>query len=85
MSLYNSAVRTQDGRPLLVGRARASATAQECLYRARGGLGALLVVSGEPGIGKSRLLREAARQASDSGFAVHVGTAAEMTQTRPFG
>jgi DNA-binding CsgD family transcriptional regulator len=82
MSLYTFAVRTPDGRALLLGRAQALATVHECLDRARGGLGAVLVVSGEAGIGKSRLLRQAAGEAS--GFAVHVGTADEMTQTRPF-
>ena len=85
MSLYTDAVQAADGWALLLGRARDAATVQDCLDRARDGLGAVLVVSGEPGIGKSRLLREAARQASGSGFAVHVGTADEMTQTRPFG
>jgi len=85
MSLYDSAVGTGGGRAPLVGRVRELAKVQGCLDRARGGLGAVLVVSGEAGIGKSRLLREAARHASDSGFAVHVGAAEQMTQTRPFG
>ena len=47
----------------MVGREREVDVVQSVLERARGGLGSLLVVVGEPGIGKTTLLQEAERLA----------------------
>ncbi|GAA3085897.1 hypothetical protein GCM10010464_57360 [Pseudonocardia yunnanensis] len=54
----------------LVGREGALATAEAALVEAIGGSGQLLLVSGEPGIGKSALLAEVARRATARGARV---------------
>ncbi|WP_433294186.1 ATP-binding protein [Pseudonocardia sp. CA-142604] len=54
----------------LVGREGALATADAALVEAIGGSGQLLLVSGEPGIGKSALLAEVARRAAARGARV---------------
>jgi DNA-binding NarL/FixJ family response regulator len=51
----------------------------------RGLPGAVRLVSGEPGIGKTRLLREYARVAGDSGRLVAYGRATEFERELPFG
>ncbi len=55
--------------PILVGRAAPLATAREVLERARERQGSVLLVSGEAGIGKSRLLRAMTDEARSDGFA----------------
>lgn len=44
-----------------------------------------VIVEGEPGIGKSRLLAEAFDRARDQGCAIAVGRAEELERSRPFG
>ena len=46
------------GRGLLVGRERELAEAIVCLRHAAAGEGRVLLISGEPGVGKTRLARE---------------------------
>ncbi|GAB3980390.1 hypothetical protein GCM10029978_078320 [Actinoallomurus acanthiterrae] len=46
----------------------------DALTMARGGEGRLVVVAGDPGIGKTHLCREIASRAADAGFAVGWGT-----------
>lgn len=50
---------------------------------ARAGTGAVIVVSGEPGIGKTRLLRAVAEEATRSGWNVGIGNAEEIDQIAP--
>jgi DNA-binding NarL/FixJ family response regulator len=50
-----------------------------------GGAGGACLVSGEPGIGKSRLLVEAGRRAGARGAQVFEGQAAELERDFPFG
>ncbi|MGH9157255.1 MAG: BTAD domain-containing putative transcriptional regulator [Acidimicrobiales bacterium] len=57
----------------LVGRDDARATLDEALTRTLGGHGALVLVSGEAGIGKSRLVEELAVRAAPAGATVAVG------------
>src|SRR4051812_7844264 len=64
---------TRTGRPL-VGRDPALAVTSAALAEARAGLGGLLLVSGEAGIGKPALLAEQARQAAGHGVRVLRGT-----------
>ena len=66
----------------MVGRARELDTIDRALHAAAAGHGGLLLVSGEAGIGKSRLLAEAARRARDRGMAVLSGRA--VPHTGPF-
>ncbi len=68
-----------------VGRGLELAALDGVLERLGGGEGAALLVSGEPGIGKSRLLVEAGRRAAASGARVFEGQAAELERDFPFG
>src|SRR6476646_1908226 len=71
-------------RVALRGRSDAMSRALSALDRAaRTGQGALVVISGEPGIGKSALLREVVEQASRAGFKIGSGKAEEGDQIAP--
>ncbi len=62
---------------MLVGRAREVSQLGELLESARGGEGALALIAGEPGIGKTRLASEIARRARELGMRVSWGHAWE--------
>jgi DNA-binding CsgD family transcriptional regulator len=64
--------------PGFLGRTRERERLDEMLAHARGGQSAVLVIHGEPGIGKTALLRYAARQASGLRIAEVEGVQAEM-------
>ncbi|WP_319451051.1 MULTISPECIES: helix-turn-helix transcriptional regulator [unclassified Mycobacterium] len=69
---------------LLRGRSEAMSQALSALRRAaRTGQGALVVISGEPGIGKSAVLRAVVEQAGRSGFIVGSGKAEHGDQIAP--
>ncbi len=70
--------------PVLVGRQGAINAAHATLDRARSGSGAILLVAGEAGIGKSRVLRETADAARESGFMVLQGACFEADRAVPF-
>jgi DNA-binding CsgD family transcriptional regulator len=53
--------------------------------RAAGGRGAIAVVIGEPGIGKTRLAADALADCGRRGFEAYLAAASEMEQHRPFG
>ncbi|MCP2170339.1 BTAD domain-containing putative transcriptional regulator [Goodfellowiella coeruleoviolacea] len=57
----------------LAGRADVLSTVDEALVGAGGGRGGLLLVTGEPGIGKTRVAEAAAGRAAELGLAVAVG------------
>ena len=65
-------------RPAFVGRASEREVLDGLLTRVRGGESAVLVIRGEAGIGKTALLRYAARQASGFRVAEVTGVEAEM-------
>lgn len=69
-------------RSRLVGRESALRSVTAAVDRAQSGNGGLHLVSGESGIGKTRLLNEAARYASERGFEVLVGRCHELVPTR---
>jgi DNA-binding SARP family transcriptional activator len=72
--------------PAFVGRARELARLEALLDEARGGGGTrVALVTGEPGIGKSRLAERVASAAVTAGFAVVSGRAFEAESSRPFG
>jgi hypothetical protein len=56
--------------PILVGRDELLALAERCLGSVGSGSGHLLFLSGEAGVGKTRLLREIAHRAAASGFMI---------------
>jgi DNA-binding CsgD family transcriptional regulator/Tfp pilus assembly protein PilF len=70
--------------PVLIGREREVATLQSLLDQARQGRGQVLLLSGEAGIGKSRLLAEGKRQASEQGFLVLQGTCFPSDRSSPY-
>lgn len=67
-----------------VGRAPEIAAIVGALDRVQRGEGSLVWLEGEPGIGKSHLLAEAAARARVRGIAVHAGRARELEAHRPF-
>jgi hypothetical protein len=60
------------GRPF-VGRTGELGELRGALDEAHGGRGLLVLLSGEPGIGKTRLMQEAAREAGERGWRVAAG------------
>ena len=69
----------------LRGRAAEIAVLSEVLDRAAAGRSAVVLIEGEAGIGKTRLLAEALAGARGRGMQVAAGRAEELEQTRPFG
>jgi hypothetical protein len=65
-------------RRALLGRSRELDALAGLLQRAAAGEGAVALVTGEPGIGKTALLEEAAARAAAAGFAVAWGRAWEL-------
>jgi predicted ATPase len=68
-----------------VGRERELAALDGALDRLAGGVGGALSISGEPGIGKSRLLAEAGGRAEARGALLFEGQATELERDFPFG
>jgi len=56
----------------------------DLLRRAQRGAGGVVLVEGEPGIGKSRLLRDSVDEAAEQGFSLAVGAADQLGQAIPF-
>ena len=67
--------------PPLRGRQAEVAALDEALGRVASGRPAIVLIQGEAGIGKTRLLEEARRR----GMQVAAGRAGELERTRPFG
>jgi DNA-binding CsgD family transcriptional regulator/tetratricopeptide (TPR) repeat protein len=71
--------------PGLVGRDDELAILAHGFDRLRDAAGAVIIVEGEAGIGKTRLLDEAERRAREAGVTVRRGAAEELEQGRTFG
>ena len=69
----------------LRGRVAEIAVLGEALDRAASGQPAVVLIEGEAGIGKTRLLAEALADARGRGMQVAAGRAEELEQSRPFG
>ena len=69
----------------LRGRAAEIAVLGEALDRAASGQSAVVLIEGEAGIGKTRLLAEALANARGRGMQLTAARAEELEQTRPFG
>ena len=67
------------------GRAAEITVLSEALDWAASGRSAVVLIEGEAGVGKTRLLAEALAEARGRGMQVAVGRAEELEQTRPFG
>jgi DNA-binding CsgD family transcriptional regulator len=74
---------TKEGAPLE--RSDELAAIDAGIEGAAAGDGGLMLVEGPPGIGKTRLLREGAARAGDSGFLVLRARGDELEQELPFG
>ena len=70
--------------PVLVGREGALDATRATLARVRSGAGSILLVAGEAGIGKSRLLREMSAEARSQGFVVLKGASFEADRAIPY-
>jgi ATP/maltotriose-dependent transcriptional regulator MalT len=70
--------------PGLVGRARERARLDAAMDELAVGVGTLVLIAGEPGIGKTALLGELVRRAEDRGFVVLEGRATEFERDDPF-
>ena len=69
----------------LYGRAAEIAVLGEALDRVASGRPAVVLIEGEAGIGKTRLLDAALADARGRGMQVAAGRAGELERTRPFG
>ena len=70
--------------PLLIGRTDEVATLTAHL-RAVSGSGRVVVMEGEPGVGKSRLVRVIAELSVENGLSVHIGRAHHQEVERTLG
>jgi DNA-binding SARP family transcriptional activator len=80
------AVRRASSQPtVLVGREREWSTIESFLDGTDGTAGGLLLLAGEPGIGKTRLLEETGAHITAEGGVVVAGRAFEAEHSRPYG
>ena len=70
--------------PVLIGRERELAAYRELLEEGLAGRGRVVFVSGEPGVGKSAFVREAARAATSSGYRLLPGVAVQWERGLPY-
>jgi predicted ATPase len=70
--------------PVLIGREREQAHLHTLIDQVRRGHGQVILLSGEAGIGKSRLAAEGKRQASEQGFLVFQGTYFPTDRSAPY-
>ncbi|WP_157224140.1 helix-turn-helix transcriptional regulator [Nocardia paucivorans] len=68
----------------LVGRVEEMGVLREALVEARDGAATTVAVTGEPGIGKSRLLAETVQRAVELGFQVFEGRGTELERALPY-
>jgi DNA-binding CsgD family transcriptional regulator len=71
--------------PRICGRTAEVAILDDALDRIESGRSVVVLIEGEAGIGKTRLLDKAMRDARARGMLVASGRAGEMEQSRPFG
>ncbi len=72
------------GREVMRGRAAEQRMVRDLLRRTQRGGGGVVLVDGEPGIGKSLLLRHATDDAAELGFSLAAGAADPLGQAIPF-
>ena len=69
---------------VIYGRAPERKAVRDLLRLAQQGRGGVLLVEGEPGLGKSTLLREAIDQAAEFGFSLAAGAEDQLGRAIPF-
>ena len=74
-----------DAAPALYERSRELLALAAAIEGAHAGSGSLVIVAGPPGIGKTRLLSEAATIAADRGLLVLAGSGSELERPNPYG
>ncbi len=79
-----STVREPGSELPLVGRDEELARIDEAIEGARNGIGRVVLVGGEAGIGKSRLSAEAVSSAQASGFSAQLGASSPSGASTPF-
>ena len=72
------------GEEIMRGREAEQQIIRDLLRRAQRGLGSVVLVEGEPGIGKSLLLHEAIELAAGQGFSLAAGASDQFGQAIPF-
>jgi DNA-binding CsgD family transcriptional regulator len=72
------------GGEVMRGRAGEQKIVGDLLRRAREGHGGVVLVEGEPGMGKSLLLRQAIDEAATRGFSLAAGAADQLSRAIPF-
>ena len=72
------------GQEVLRGRQAERTVVSDLLRRTQRGLGGVVLVEGEPGIGKSMLLRDSTGEAAGRGFSLAEGAADQLCQVIPF-
>jgi DNA-binding CsgD family transcriptional regulator len=72
------------GREVVRGREAEQKVVRDLLWCAQRGVGGVVLVEGEPGIGKSLLLRDATGEAAERGFSLVSGAADQLSQAIPF-
>ena len=80
----HSVISTPIRCPVLVGRSNAFTGLQGLLDAARGGHGQLALISGEAGVGKSRLVSEVVADAATKGYLALQGTCFEQDRSSPY-
>ncbi len=76
--------RLSAARRVVRGRAAEQTMVLDLLRHAQRGAGGVLLIDGEPGIGKSLLLRDAIDEAAERGFSLAEGAADPLGQAVPF-
>jgi class 3 adenylate cyclase len=71
-------------QPAMVGRAREIALAKDLLTDARNKHGSLLYITGDPGLGKSRLSSEISKWATANGYRILSGAAHPLATIEPY-
>jgi tetratricopeptide (TPR) repeat protein len=72
------------GRQAFVGREAESVTLDRTLEQARNGRGRVVMISGAPGVGKTRIVAEFCIKAQRSGASAYVGGCSERDDPAPF-
>src|SRR5277367_864242 len=83
MTGYREALAVAD-REVVHGREAEQKVIRDLLRRAQQGAGGLVLMDGEPGSGKSQLLRDATDEAAEQGFSLAAGAAYQLSQAIPF-